>query len=106
MITWANAVDDMTKACRDQFGREVTYRPGSGEPVQIIGIFDQSQEMVEIDAAGMPVSFHRTTLFIRLADVPFDPAEGDQVEVNASIFRVDRIQRPNPSVARLILNPV
>jgi hypothetical protein len=99
------AVDEFLSAStRDLFGQSVIYTPLSGDPITIRAVFDEGQMHVDIDASGVPVEFVKTTLCVRLADLPWSPAVDDQVTLDdGRSFRVTETQVDIPGSSQLVL---
>jgi hypothetical protein len=55
------------------FGTPVRYTPEWGDPVDVVGIFDAAYVRVDMGTAG--VASCGPAVFLRLADLPTDPAK-------------------------------
>jgi hypothetical protein len=64
-------------------GVDVVYTPQAGAPVNLRGIFDQSDE-----ARGRGQDTLAGKLWIQLADLPSAPRKGEQVEIDGATYRI------------------
>lgn len=65
---------------RELLGETVTYAGSSGGPVEVRGVFTEDHQKVDAGRAG--VSSSGPAVFLRLEDLPSNPAEdGDSVRV-------------------------
>lgn len=84
-------------------GREVTYRPGTGDPVVVTGLFEEAYSLASASDAG--VSSSGPAVFFRLEDLPSDPAAdtGDvEVVIGTKAYRRREV-RPDGQGGVLIL---
>jgi len=67
---------------------QIIYRPASGPPVTVSGIFDQPYLRAQGDSeAGVETA--APTVFLRLADLPVDPEFDDPIlTINGSNYSV------------------
>ena len=77
--------------CMDSFGQPVTYVPGAGAPVAMVGIFDRAH--TETDYEGDPPTIERRpVLGCRAAAFPErDPAENEQFIIAGLYWAVKRV---------------
>lgn len=102
---WSNAVGGLLTACRDVFGLPVVYTPTGGSPVTFQAIIDVNAEIETITAAGIPISTAKTTLSVRLADLPQTPQQGDLVTISGEGYQVIDYQPDGLGGAKLHINP-
>jgi hypothetical protein len=69
-------------ACVKVFGTLVTYQPESGDAFTVRGILDKRTEEAQY-AQGVYLR-----LFVNTADFPQPPAQGDEVIVNGTAYKV------------------
>lgn len=69
-------------ACVKAFGTPVTYQPESADAFTVKGILDKKTEEAQY-AHGVYLR-----LFVNTADFPQPPAQGDEVTVNGSTYKV------------------
>ncbi len=99
MSDWVSLLAGLNSATLNTFGREVVYRlPASGMTIR--AIFQPTQQGEE-NAPGV-----YAVLFIRLSDLPQPPARGDEVMVDASLYKVFDIQADTSGAAVLRLRQV
>jgi hypothetical protein len=84
----------------DILGRDITYTPITGDPVEIKGLFDNAY--VEID--GM-MSL-KAILRIDLADLALLPAKGDEVTIASTDYAVTESREDGHGGTTLILMKV
>ncbi len=58
-------------AIRGRLGGAVTYAPGTGDPVEVDGVFDANYVRVDLGQAG--VASVGPAVFLRLEDLPSNP---------------------------------
>lgn len=58
---------------RGVLGGTVTYSPGSGDPVDVDGIFDAAHVSVEVNSNPAAVNSVGPAVFLTLTDLPTDP---------------------------------
>ena len=82
MTNWDSAVTDLQGICLDTFGVQITYFPSvskrpelGGRGIQVMGIFDDDREMVDImsgGSGGMDAVIPRPVVELRLSDLGVD----------------------------------
>ena len=77
------------------FGRDVTYSPQIGVPVNLKAIFEATHRGKE----NSPGTY--ALLFIRLSDLPQAPDRGDEVQVGGSVYKVFEIEADGQGGATL-----
>lgn len=79
--------------CGDVFGESVTYRPVTGSPYEVTGIFNEKS--VLLDSATGAIRSEGPTLGVRLSDLTAPPlagVSGDKVTIRSGLYQiVDRI---------------
>jgi hypothetical protein len=70
---------------RSKLGGTVTYSPGSGSDVEVVGIFDAAY--VRVDAADAGIASTGPAVFLTLEDLPSNPV----VDLNATVI-VDGVE--------------
>lgn len=85
----------------DDFAVTATWTPDGGDPSVITGIFDN--EYIEGVGDG-EVDFEAThpMFLVKTADVP-DVAQGDQLSVNSTSYRIVNVQPDGTGLTLLIL---
>jgi hypothetical protein len=114
MTDWDSAVSDLQKICLDTFGIPVTYVPSvsqrpelGGQAIQVMGIFDDDREMVDImsgGSGGMDAVIPRPVVELQLSGLGVDPMEGDEVVVKDIIYRILDVQPDGHGAVVLVLN--
>lgn len=59
------------RAVREILGSSVSYAPGTGAPVSVLGVFDAAYQRVDLGSSG--VSSVGPAVFLRLEDLPTNP---------------------------------
>lgn len=80
----------------------VIYRITGGAPVEIAAIFTNESE-IDLAGAGLDLSVRRPRLTVSEASLPAGAAEGDQVAVRGSRYRVAVIEPDGTGFARISL---
>ena len=88
-MDWASLEDVANGIVRDTFGEAVTYTGVAGAVTALRGVFSLEYEEVMPDSGASVVS-NRPTLFLRLADLPVPPAEGDRFSVRGVTYAVEQ----------------
>lgn len=91
---------------QDVLGDTVTYTPGVGAPVTVLGIFDQPYAMV--DALTPGVTSSGPVVFLLLSDLPSDP-ETDltaTLTVAGVVYSLDTVQKDGVGGVRILLHEV
>lgn len=83
------------------FGEPVTYSGHGVDPLVIMGIFTAAHLMASPGMA--PVSTTAPVLVIGAAQLPFAPAQGDEITRGAEVWRVADTQPDGTGLIRLIL---
>lgn len=93
-------------AVLQHLGGPVTYAPSVGAAVAVTGIFDAAY--VPVSAGGqVSVSSSGPAVFLRLADLPSDPAEDEPtITVDARTYRVTEVQKDGVGNVLLLLHRV
>jgi hypothetical protein len=86
MADFASLLNTLNSAALTAFGREVRYSPQSGSPAAIRAVFEPSHEAEE-NAPGV-----YGVLFVRLCDLQWPPARGDEVTVDNLLYKVYDIE--------------
>lgn len=60
-------------------GEEMLYRPATGVPVPVTGIFDERYVLVDSGMDGAGVETVAPAVFLQLADLPSDPREDSPI---------------------------
>lgn len=98
MADWAALAEKLNEQVVASFGREVLYTPQAGEPFAVTGILDAGARRE--DAA--PGAY--ALLFVRAAAFSEPPARGDEVTVNASVYKVVDLEADAEGGLRLVLH--
>ena len=61
------------EALREILGGPVTYAPGAGDPVEVVGIFTAPHTAVDPESQGGGISTVSPTVFLKLSDLPSNP---------------------------------
>lgn len=95
--TWSSLVGGLDAAVIATFGRAVTYTPqATGVAIAITAVWEPPEDAADTSPYGH--------LFVRLADLPGDPARGDQVQVEGfGTFTVFDIKPDGFGAAQLTL---
>ena len=102
-MAWSLA-DTAIRAVRGEFGEAVEYRPAAGGgPYSIVAPFDEAYQTVRLEGE-VEVAATRPVLDVRLADLPVDPAEGDEVDVDGRTWTVEEVERDGRGSAKLYLH--
>jgi hypothetical protein len=111
---WASAVSDLQEICLDTFGIPITYVPSvsqrpelGGRAIQVMGIFDDNREMVDImsgGSGGMDAVIPRPIVELRLSDLSINAKEEDEVMVNNITYRILDVQPDGHGAVVLVLN--
>ena len=114
MTDWDSAVTDLQGICLDTFGIPVTYVPSiskrpelGGRAIQVIGIFDDNREMVDImsgGSGGMDAVIPRPVVELRMIDLGVDPMEGDEVVIKDITYRILDVKTDGHGAVVLVLN--
>lgn len=106
-MTWASALDMLTKTVRDTFPTKVTYTPEDGSPESITAVFDLAAHVVEVDRdIGLNVDSTVPTLTVRLADLSVTPHVRDRVIIGSTTYEVYRVELDGSGMAALRLTEV
>ena len=100
MADWTFVLNGLNGAALAAFGREVTYSPESGAQTAIRAVFEPAHQAEE-NAPGV-----YAVLFVKLADLPQAPTRGDEVIVNAVLYKVFDIEADTSGAAVLRLRQV
>ena len=90
-------MNTLNTAVLGAFGREVTYSPQSGEPLNVRAIV-QAGRRSEESAPGTYV-----LLFLRLADLPKPPERGDEAQIDGATYKVFEIEADGEGGVKLAL---
>lgn len=103
---WPSLVEQMDRACLKSMGVAIQYVPALGAAVDLEhAIFDASY--IRVDAGQAGVSSATPMVFVRLSDLPSDPAQDDpNVIVDGVTYQVTEIQKDGQGGVRLILHKV
>lgn len=85
------------------FGEEIDYRPKVGGSFSIKGVYDNRYITVNPDTEEV-VTSNVLTLGVKLCDLPFAPAQGDEVRISQMRFRVTDSQEDGHGGSTLILH--
>lgn len=103
-MMWAAQLEAADRAAMEHLGGEtVTYKPGTGDPVPVTGIFDEAYVLV--DTSDARVSSSGPAVFFRLADLPSDPGQDTgpvEVTVREKTYRPREV-RPDGQGGVLLL---
>ena len=101
-MSWTDLADLAHLAVRATFGRAVTYARGASSD-EVRAVFDPSKPDPATSTV-QTVTVRRPVLTVRLADLPNGVAEqGDQVTVDAVIYRVEDVRPDGSGGADLVL---
>ena len=83
----------------------IEYRPKDGLPYKIPGVFDRNFEIVDPDTEVV-IASNIPRLGIKLKDLVCSPIKGDEVLIQAELFRVDDSQEDGQGGATLVLHRI
>jgi hypothetical protein len=105
-MNWRKMTDGLLVRGRNIFGETIVYTPVSDAfPRVISAIFSTAHVTVDADTKSV-VSSNEPTLDVRLADLPFEPDEGDRVDVGAVAYTVTDRRDDGHGGSRLILRAI
>jgi hypothetical protein len=87
-VAWLDIADGVNKTVRDVFADAVSYRSVAGVTTALSGVFSHTYEEVLPDQGASVVSA-KPNLWLRLADLPAPPAEGDRFTVRGVTYGVE-----------------
>ncbi len=93
------------KNVREVLGQTVIYSPGSGDPVEVAGIFDAAYVKIQAGQAG--ISSCGPALFLTLDDLPSDPSDDlddARVTVAGVVYRIDEAKPDGLGTVLLLLH--
>lgn len=102
---------DLTDALHEQdkfaFGEDIVYEPKSGGTFNIVGIFNQIHDQIDVDTQRV-VASNDPTMGIKLSDLPLAPVKGDIVRIpsRSLVFRVADSQEDGEGMSELKLDRV
>ena len=96
-MAFADSVSRMDEACLRVFGRDVTFLSEAGGSAAVRAVFQPARETEEASPGVYAV------LFIRLADLPAAPVQGDEVEIGGVRYKVFDIEADAEGAAVLKL---
>lgn len=86
------------------FGVAATWTPaGGGDPVSLIGLFDNATAARTRFAEDLPVETTEATLTVRAVDLPADAARDDPVSLAGVAYRVKAIEPDGTGLAAVAL---
>lgn len=97
MSSWRDLMADLNKAVTEAFPLPVVYRPQAG------GAYNINAVDVGLRESETQTPTVYRVLFINTADLPVQPSDGDQVDVDAQAYRVFKIERDTEGGAHLLL---
>lgn len=65
------------RAVRARLGGPVIYRPATGAPVEVSGVFDEQFALAQSDPTQAGVETLGPAVFLTLADLPVDPEQDE-----------------------------
>lgn len=105
-MAWGRLLEAADRAAMEHLGGEtVTYKPGTGAPVPVIGIFDEAYVLA--DASDARVSSSGPAVFFRLADLPSDPDTDTgvvEVTVGGKTYRRREVKKDGQGGVLLLLH--
>ncbi|OQB05778.1 MAG: hypothetical protein BWY19_00803 [bacterium ADurb.Bin212] len=103
MGDWQDKTDNVMRICRDTFSSTILYTPKLLAQRELIGIFDEAYQVVEI-LDGASVASVKPRLGLRLLDLDFYPQNFDEVTINGTDYRVVEIQPDGEAGIQLFLH--
>jgi hypothetical protein len=107
-MAFADLVAQTDRAVQGLLGSAtVTYAPAEGDPVEVIGMFDENYILVLPENAG--VESAGPSVFLRLEDLPVHPDDDDPVLTIAGVDYTIRERQTDGSAGggiRLLLHKV
>ena len=103
-MTFASSIGRLLGHCLNAFGEEQTveFRPASGSPYEIRGIFDKQYTLVDQET-GVEVVTAKPNLGVRLADFAAKPVQGDKVTVRTVSYMIETVLEDGQGGALLVL---
>jgi len=104
-MSFADQVGLLLDGCKSAFGEACEYRPLTGAPYAVTGIFNLISADV-LGAPGVAVQSHEPTLGVKLADLAAAPKQGDKVLIRAVEYRIARLEDDGEGGSLLFLHKV
>lgn len=94
--------------CMDVFGEPATFRPASGQPFQISGIFDKAYSELVIDEAGAGITTVIPVIGVLRSAFPLPPRQGDKIQIPSvnTTYVVKEVRDDGHAIYKLMLNKV
>lgn len=104
-MDFADHVAAADRAALHLLGGPVSYAPSVGPPVDVVGIFDPTFVTASAGEAG--VATYTPAVFLRLSDLPSDPAgEEVRITVKGIEYRSWRAQKDGQGGVVILLHRV
>jgi hypothetical protein len=103
-MAFADLVATVDRATRDHLGGvDVVYAPAVGDPVTVEGLFDENFVLIDDSEAGVEQT--GPAVFLRLDELPTDPAVDDPIlTIEGKVYKVRGRRRDSLRGIRLLLH--
>lgn len=108
-MDWNKHLDRALDEIRDTFGQEVLYLGDEAKPpIAIQAVFDTAHRSDKLDYQGLETFETRLSslepqLFVKLADLPRPPGQGDEVSIDGTWYQVIDVELDGSGGANLVL---